>query len=90
MFPSLDTVGWEDVIEFEDINLSTGSGSRQIPRNWDDTWKFAAGVHYRPAEKWLLQLGFVYDTSPVDPRICRLFMWRIIGNRLRKNVGPLP
>jgi hypothetical protein len=25
-----------------------------------------AGVHYRPVEKWLLQLGFAYDTSPVD------------------------
>ncbi|MFA9563662.1 MAG: hypothetical protein ACERLM_03000, partial [Acidimicrobiales bacterium] len=23
-------------------------------------------VHFRPVEKWLLQLGFSYDTSPVD------------------------
>ena len=23
-------------------------------------------MHFRPVEKWLLQLGFAYDTSPVD------------------------
>jgi long-subunit fatty acid transport protein len=33
---------------------------------WKDTWEFAAGVHFRPVEKWLLQLGVSYDTSPVD------------------------
>ncbi len=62
----LGTIGWEDWSAFKDVNISTDSGSQTIPRNWDDTWKFAAGVHYRPVEKWLLQLGFSYDTSPVD------------------------
>jgi long-chain fatty acid transport protein len=62
----LGTVGWEDWSAFEDVNISTDNGSRDIPRDWKDTWKFAAGVHYRPVEKWLLQLGMAYDTSPVD------------------------
>ena len=62
----LGSVAWENWSEFENVNISTDSGSRDIPRNWDDTWKFAAGVHYRPVEKWLLQLGLSYDTSPVD------------------------
>jgi long-chain fatty acid transport protein len=62
----LGTVGWEDWSKFEDVNISTDQGSVDIPRNWDDTWKFAAGVHYRPVEKWLLQLGFSYDSNPVD------------------------
>ncbi len=62
----LGTVGWEDWSAFNDVNISTDSGSADIPRNWDDTWKFSAGVHYRPVEKWLLQLGMSYDTSPVD------------------------
>jgi len=62
----LGTVGWEDWSAFKDVNISTDSGSADIRRNWDDTWKFAAGVHYRPVEKWLLQLGMSYDTSPVD------------------------
>ncbi len=62
----LGTVGWEDWSAFDKINLSTGRGSRNFPRNWEDTWKFAAGIHYRPVDRWLLQLGFAYDTSPVD------------------------
>lgn len=64
----LGTVGWENWSAFKDVNISTGRGSQKIPRNWDDTWKFAVGVHYRPVEKWLLQLGFSYDTSPVDSK----------------------
>jgi long-chain fatty acid transport protein len=62
----LGTIGWEDWSAFKDVNISAAQGSQKIPRNWDDTWKFAAGVHYRPVEKWLLQLGLSYDTSPVD------------------------
>ncbi|MEN8691198.1 MAG: outer membrane protein transport protein [Desulfobacterales bacterium] len=64
----LGTVGWENWSAFKDVNISTDRVSQKIPRNWDDTWKFAAGVHYRPVEKWLLQLGFSYDTSPVDSK----------------------
>jgi long-chain fatty acid transport protein len=64
----LGSVGWEDWSAFKNINISTGQGSQNIPRNWDDTYKFAAGVHFRPVEKWLLQLGFAYDTSPVDSK----------------------
>jgi len=64
----LGTVGWENWSAFKDVNISTGRVSQKIPRNWDDTWKFAAGVHYHPVEKWLLQLGFSYDTSPVDSK----------------------
>ena len=66
----LGTVGWEDWSAFKDVNISTGRGSQKIPRNWDDTWKFAGGVHFRPVDKWLLQLGFAYDTSPVDSKDC--------------------
>ncbi|NNL78527.1 MAG: hypothetical protein HKO68_19525 [Desulfobacterales bacterium] len=62
----LGTVGWEDWSAFKDVNISTDRGSQKIPRDWKDTWKFAAGVHFRPVDKWLLQLGFSYDTSPVD------------------------
>jgi len=65
-FALLGTVGWEDWSAFEDINISTGKGSQKISKDWNDTWKFAAGLHYRPSEPWLLQVGFAYDTSPVD------------------------
>jgi long-chain fatty acid transport protein len=62
----LGTIGWEDWSAFKNVNISSAQGSQKIPRDWHDTWKFAAGVHYRPVEKWLLQLGISYDTSPVD------------------------
>ena len=62
----LGTVGWEDWSAFKDVNISTDRGSQKIPRDWKDTWKFAAGVHFRPVDNWLLQVGFSYDTSPVD------------------------
>jgi long-chain fatty acid transport protein len=58
----LGTIGWEDWSAFDNVNISTGRGSGNIPRDWHDTYKFAAGVHYRPGDKWLLQLGFAYDT----------------------------
>ncbi len=62
----LGTVGWEDWSAFKDVNISTDRGSQKIPRNWHDTWKFAGGIHFRPVDKWLLQLGVSYDSSPVD------------------------
>ena len=76
----LGSVGLENGSVFEDANISTERGSQKIPLNWDDTWKFAAGVHYRPVDKWLLQLGFAYDTSPVDSddRTCDMLINRQI------------
>jgi long-chain fatty acid transport protein len=62
----LGTIGWEDWSAFENITMSTRLGSQVIPRNWDDTWYFGVGVHYRLSDEWLLQGGIAYDTSPVD------------------------
>lgn len=60
------TIGWENWSAFENITISTARGDKLIPRNWDDTWKFAAGVHYKLNERVLLQFGAAYDTSPID------------------------
>jgi long-chain fatty acid transport protein len=62
----LGTVGWEDWSTMDNLLISTESGSVSIPRRWHDTWHYAGGIHYRPADKWLLQAGISYDTSPVD------------------------
>jgi long-chain fatty acid transport protein len=62
----LGTVGWEDWSTMNKITISAQQGNAAIPRKWKDTYKFSAGVHYRPAQEWLFQLGFTYDTSPVD------------------------
>ena len=62
----LGSVDWEDWSTMDNVTISAQNGKGDIPYNWKDTYKFSAGVHYRPVEKWLFQLGFAYDTSPVD------------------------
>jgi long-chain fatty acid transport protein len=60
------TVGWEDWSTLDNVNISTDNGSAALPKNWKDTWHYAAGVHYNLSDKWLLRTGVAYDTSPVD------------------------
>ena len=62
----LGTIGWEDWSTFDEQLLSVARGSAVIKRNWRDTWHFSGGIHYRPADRWLLQSGVTYDTSPVS------------------------
>ena len=62
------TVGWEQWSAFENLTLSSEGSSRDLPRNWDDTWNLGLGVHYRPNDQWLLMTGFNYDSSPVDDK----------------------
>ncbi len=62
----LGSVAWEDWSTLANQFVSTEAGSTVLPRNWEDTWHFAVGVQYRPIDRWLLQAGFAYDTSPVD------------------------
>ncbi len=62
----LGTVGWEDWSTLTDLFIATDGGSAAIPRNWDDTYHYSIGVHYKPTQHWLLQTGFTYDSSPVD------------------------
>lgn len=62
----LGSVGWEDWSRLGEINISTGKGSNALPRNWEDTYIFAVGLHYRVSDPWLLQCGISYTTSPVD------------------------
>jgi len=63
----LGTIAWEDWSELDNMFLSTTTGTTaDIPRNWDDTWHFAAGVRYRIDDQWLVQGGIAHDTSPVS------------------------
>ncbi len=62
----LGSAGWEDWSEFDELLVSTSAGSQSVPTEWNDTYHFSGGVHYRPTEDWLLQAGVTYDTSPVS------------------------
>lgn len=63
----LGTVSWEEWSRLDNVNISSSRGTTPIPKNWDDTWQYALGFHYRPNNKWLLQTGISYDTSPTSP-----------------------
>jgi long-chain fatty acid transport protein len=65
-FALMGSIGWENWSELDTQIISTSMGAASLARNWEDTWKFAIGLHYRPVDKWLLQAGFAYDTSPTD------------------------
>ena len=61
------TVGWENWSALANQYVSIGQiGTATLPRNWEDTYRFGAGVHYRPSDAWLLRFGATYDTSPTD------------------------
>lgn len=65
----LGTVNWEDWSgSLDTIPISVNAGGTEIPTNWKDTYKLAAGIHYRPSPPWLLMTGFAYDSSPVDAK----------------------
>lgn len=52
--------------DFDSFEISTDQGCQSIATNWDDTYHFGGGIHYRPTGDWLLQAGIAYDTSPVS------------------------
>ena len=60
------TIGWEDWSALESQFISVGAVGAALPRNWEDTYRYAAGVHYRVGDPWLVRFGVSYDTSPTD------------------------
>jgi long-chain fatty acid transport protein len=80
----LGSVGWEDWSAMDQQVIYVEAGKSEINRNWKDTYHFGLGVHYRASEKWLLQAGWAYDTSPADakdrlPDMPMDRQWRISG-----------
>ena len=68
-FAFLATVNWEDWSQFDEIPITTSAGpSGGLPTSWNDTYKLAGGLHYRPSKPWLLMTGFAYDSNPVDAK----------------------
>ncbi len=60
------TTGWDNWSQLGDILLSTESGGAVLPRNWEDTYHYAAGMEYDVSRRWSVQGGIAYDTNPVD------------------------
>lgn len=39
---------------------------QSTPENFENAWKLAVGVNFRPGGAWLLRGGVAYDQSPVQ------------------------
>jgi len=61
----LGDAGWSDWSQFGNIPLTAGPAGTTAHLDWNDTWRTAIGFQYVPTEKWTLQGGFGYDSSPV-------------------------
>ena len=80
--------GWSVIKELR-IKRADGSTLQVLPQNFDDTWRFAAGVNYYPNDRWVLRGGVAYDQSPVNniDRSARLpdsdRTWLTVGARYK-------
>ncbi len=63
----LGTVAWEDWSAYDNVFISTSAGEGALPRNWDDTWHFAAGLKIKTGGPWTWYTGIAYDTNPTRP-----------------------
>lgn len=46
------------------VDAEVGPDS-EVPYDWEDTWFFSLGAHYRPTDNWVLRAGIAYDQSPI-------------------------
>jgi long-chain fatty acid transport protein len=59
------SLGWEDWSALGEQFVTVGElGTASISRNWEDTYRFGVGLHYRLYERWLLRFGVNHDSSP--------------------------
>ena len=58
------TLGWEDWSALQSQFISVGAGTVALPRNWEDTYRYGVGFHYRVSDPWRIRFGVNYDTSP--------------------------
>jgi long-chain fatty acid transport protein len=65
-FTLLGTVGWEDWSRFDNLPLSVRQANVTLETGWHDTFRFALGLRHQWNERWMLQGGVTYDTSPVS------------------------
>jgi len=74
-----------DWSQFGQLPLTVGPLSETADLHWHDTWRTGIGFQYVPTEKWTVQGGFGYDSSPVkDSRRQPVFP---VGEQYRFSTG---
>ncbi len=66
----MGNVGWQNWSQFGKVDVQVNTNnptSLTVNNQYNDTWHFAFGAQYRPAETpWTFNAGIAYDTSAVD------------------------
>jgi long-chain fatty acid transport protein len=61
--------GWSTIQDLTFVRSDGAAAGRVLsstPENFEDSWKVAVGVNYRPGGGWMLRGGVAYDESPVQ------------------------
>jgi len=65
----MGNLGWQDWSEFGKIDVTVASENtltKNVDRQYKDTWHAAMGAQYQLSEPWLLSSGIAYDSEMVD------------------------
>ncbi|MEO1130104.1 MAG: outer membrane protein transport protein [Planctomycetota bacterium] len=65
-FAVMADAGWTDWSAFKRTVINTEVAGFEIDRNWRDVYNVGLGLHYRPADEWLVMAGFGFATSAVS------------------------
>jgi long-chain fatty acid transport protein len=61
------TVNWQNWSRFGEPEIGVSDGNTvTVNLNYKDTYHAGLGAYYRVAERWLLAVGFGYDTPPTS------------------------
>lgn len=61
---SAEWTGWSSLNTLNVIGAG-GSTISSTPENWNDTYYLAAGVNWKPIERWTFHFGTAYDQAPM-------------------------
>lgn len=56
--------GWSSFKELR-IQYDSFQPDTVVDESWNDSWRYALGVEYRPGSDWTLRLGTAYDQTPI-------------------------
>ncbi len=61
-------ITWTQWSSFEELRIKYDSGTQGDtvqPEEWEDSLRYALGVHYRHSDQMLLRAGIAYDETPI-------------------------
>lgn len=69
--PALDVLAdvsftrWSNIQQIAVVNPTTGANRDVLSFDFDNTWRYSLGAHYRVSPTWMLRTGIAYDMTPV-------------------------